>query len=216
MANDKKDLQGFSGNDPVSAVTGAVDPAALGKNAMSNFQGMLSTKPVAKYMSGARTIIKINGRIAAFAQSVSWNIKSESKELFGIDNYMPIELVPHKLTVSGSLSGLVIPGNGPVNQLIAPDILSFLFNKYITIEVRDSQTDSLLFYTGKAMIVDRQESIRSGQLANITLKFKAIAFRDEKLPEYPRGANDTRNALKAHSARSPIERLSNVIKKWKF
>jgi hypothetical protein len=210
MADDT--LKSFSGNNPIATVKGAIDPTALGKNALSNFQGMLSTKPVAKYMSGARTIIKINGRIAAFATGVSWKITTESKEIWGIDNYMPQEIVPNKIMVSGTINGLVIPGNGPTNQLITPDVLSFLFHKHIAIEVRDSQTDSLLFYTGRATIVDRQDNVKSGQLANITLRFKAIAYRDEKIPEYPRGAEGSDQRLKAN--RSPVERLTNVAKKW--
>lgn len=209
---DKKDLQGFNANNPVGAVKGAVNPLALGKNALSNFQGLLSTKPVAKYMSGARTIIKINGKIAAFAQNVSWKITTEGKELWTIDNYMPTEIIPNRLLVSGSIGGLVIPGNGPTNQLITSDVLSFLFHKYISIEVRDIQTDSLLFYTGKAMIVNRQEDVKSGQLATINLQFKSIAFRDEKHPEYPKGAQDELWRKKAN--RSPAERLVQRTKKW--
>ena len=205
-------LKGFSDNSVLGAAASAIDPSNIGKNLVSGFQGILSAKPAAKYMTGARTIIKINGRIAAFATGVSWRMQTDSKELWGIDNYMPIEIVPNKIMVSGTLNGLVIPGNGPTNQLISPDVLSFLFHKHISIEVRDAQTDSLLFYTGRAMIVDRQENIKAGQLANLTLRFKAIAYRDEKIPEYPRGATGDTNRLAA--VRSPIQRTVNRAKKW--
>lgn len=205
-------LEGFSANNVLNQAASAVDPDNVAKNVVSGFQGFLSAKPAAKYMSGARTIIRINGRIAAFATEVSWKINSDGKEIWGIDNYLPQEIIPNRLTVTGTISGLVVPGSGPANNLITPDTLSFLFHKYITIEVRDSQTDSLLFYTGKATIVNQQDSIKAGQLANISLSFKAIAYRDEKQPEYPEGSQGS--AANEPTSRSPGQRVVDKAKKW--
>jgi hypothetical protein len=104
-------------------------------------------------------------------------------EILTIDDYLPAELVPQRITVDGTISALHIPGQGIGVQLWQPDALNFLFQQYIAIEVRDSTTDQLLFYTGRAMITSRQEDIRVDQLANVQLSFKAIGFQDERTPQ---------------------------------
>jgi hypothetical protein len=77
---------------------------------------------------------------------------------------------------------LHIPGQGPSAKLYQADMLNFMFNKYITIEVRDSQTDTLLFQTQKAMITRRSETLNAENIATMTLQWKAIGFLDERVP----------------------------------
>jgi hypothetical protein len=62
-----------------------------------------------------------------------------------------------------------------------------MFQRYIDIEVRDSQTDNIIFATTKAMITSRTENIKIDQLADMTMSFKAIGFRDERDPSAPSG-----------------------------
>lgn len=164
-----------------------VDTGGLGDNLISGLGGrnLLTTRQSAKFMTGARIVLRINGRISAFAFGVSWNIEHDVKEINTIDDYFPYELVPTRLTVNGTLSGFRIPGQSPTQELIQADALSFLMHKYVTIEVRDSATDNLLFYTSKAMITSRSEEHRSENLSNITLKWKAIAYKDERPPSLP-------------------------------
>lgn len=149
-------------------------------NVLSNVNSIISIKPVAKYASGARTVLKINGNIAAFATSITWNIETSVSELRGIDDYLPIELAPRHVSVRGTIGGLMIPGNGVSKQLIQSDVINFLQQRYVTIEVKDSQTDNLLFYTSKALITSRVESLNVEQLGKITLSFQAIGWKDDR------------------------------------
>jgi len=155
----------------------------IANNINSNFGGILSAKPTAKYASGARTILKINGKVVGFAFSISWRIDTKVVEIPTIDDFFYAELVPQRITVDGSISALHIPGISAGTELWQSDAVNFLFQRYITIEVRDSATDQLLFYTNKAMITTRQEDIRVDQLANVQLSWKAIGFQDELKPE---------------------------------
>lgn len=150
-----------------------------------NFSGILSTKPTAKYASGARCILKINNKVVGFAFSVSWRINTINTEINTIDDYEPYELAPQRVSVEGTISALHIPGQGVTAELWQPDILSFLFHRYIRIEVRDSQNDALLFATDKAVIISRSEESRVDQLNSVTLNWKAIGFLDEKKAEAP-------------------------------
>jgi hypothetical protein len=154
---------------------------------ISNSGSIFSARPLAKYLTGARCIIKVNGRLAGFAFGVSLNINTEQDEIFGIDDYMPQELAPKRITVSGTLSMFHIPGQGASKMMFQSNVLSFLFHKYITIEIRDSQTDSLIFITKQAVITSRVEDIRAGELSTVQLSWKAIGWQDEEQPQYPGG-----------------------------
>ena len=155
------------------------------ENIASNLTGIFSTRPTAKYASGARCIIKINGKIVGFAFAASWRINTIYTEINCIDDPLTEELVPQRLSVEGSISALHIPGTSAGTELWQPDVLSFLFNRYIAIEIRDSQTDDILFFTARAMITSRQEEMRVDQLSSVSLSFKAIGWRDERPPAYP-------------------------------
>jgi len=162
----------------------------LGQNALSNVEGILSLKPMAKYLSGARCVLRVNGKIVGFAFGISWNITTDATEITTIDDYLPYELAPSRITVTGSISNFRIPGSGPGSQLMQADILSFMHQRYVEIEVKDSQTDELIFLTKRALITSRSENIRSNQLAEMTLNFKAIGFADERNPQTPSGVGD--------------------------
>lgn len=165
-------MAGFPDNNP-----------NLGANLNSNIGGVFSTKPTAKYASGARCKLSINGSLCAFAFGISWRINTTVTEINTIDDYTPYELAPQRVTVEGTISALHIPGQSAGTELWQPDVLSFLFQRYITIEVRDSVTDQLLFYTDKAMITSRQEDIKVDSLASVQLSWRAIGFQDERKPD---------------------------------
>lgn len=169
------------GAEPANVPTGA----SIADNVLSNFQGILSISPHGKYITGARTIIKINGKLAAFAFQVSWNIRTEQDEIWTIDDWTPYELAPKRVTVEGTIGGFYIPFKSPTKQAFMPNLLSFMFHKYITIEVKDRVTDALLFQTNKAVITSLDQNITAGELSNVKLTWKAIGWVDEKVPTYP-------------------------------
>jgi hypothetical protein len=152
----------------------------LVENALSNVNGILSTRPNAKYLSGARITLKVNGQLVGFAFGITWNITTDFIEINTVDNYMPYELAPRRITVDGTISCLHIPGTSAGTLGWQSDVLSFLFSPYISIEARDSATNQIVFSTDKAVIEQRSEEIRVDQLSNITLRWKAIGFIDEK------------------------------------
>ena len=180
----KKPKTGFdNGGD------GASFGARLGANVKKQFKPLASTKPTAKYASGPRCILKVNNEICGFAFGVSWRITTMSSEVNTIDDPFSYELAPQRVSVEGTISALHIPGEGVGVKMWQPDVLNMLFQQYITIEVRDSATDQLLFYTDKAMITSRQEDIRVDSLANVQLTWKAIGFKDERTPAPPADLN---------------------------
>jgi hypothetical protein len=182
----------------------------VGQNVASNFDGILSVKPMAKYFSGARCVLKMNGKIIGFAFAISWRINTSVTPIHTIDNYEDHELAPKRIEVSGVISGFRIPGSGPGVELLQADVLNFLHQRYIEIEVRDSQTDNLLFYTSKALVTNRSENVRTNSLSEMSLEFTAIGYRDERDPSLPK--NMTQNELDGKKA---TNRFDNLIDKAK-
>jgi hypothetical protein len=139
-------------------------------------------------MSGARTVLKINGRVVGFAFSVSWSIQTDAREIYTIDDVLPHEIAPTKILVEGTLGLLQIPGRSPQNERIQSDSLAFLSNKYITIEIRDSSSDQLIFKADKAIVTNQQSQINADDMATTTLNWKAVGWQAETPPQPPEPA----------------------------
>lgn len=191
-------------------------PNNIVDNVASNASGIFSTKASAKYASGARCILKINGKVSGFAFGVSWRINTTVTENNTIDDYFAHELIPQRVTVEGTLSALHIPGQSAGTELWQPDALNFLFQQYITIEVRDT-TDQLLFYTSKAMITSRAEDIKVDALASVQLSWRAIGFQDERKPELAQGAQDKQENNQPQSRlQQDANTVANKLRNFKF
>jgi len=188
----------------------------LASNIASNVAGIFSTKSSARYASGARCILKINGKVSGFAFGVSWRINTQVTEINTIDDYFPHELAPQRITVEGTLSALHIPGQSAGTEMWQPDSLNFLFQQYVTIEVRDT-TDQLLFYTSKAMITSRAEDIRVDALSNVQLSWRAIGFQDERKPELAQGVTDKVENKQPQSRLQEVTgNISNKLRNFGF
>ena len=148
---------------------------------------IFSLRPQGKYMTGARCIIKINNKIAGFAFAVSWNIRTDQDEVWGIDEYTPYEYAPKRVTVDGTLGMFHIPGKGPSAELIQSNILSFMAHRYVTLRVEDQRTGAVLFKSDKVVITNRSQTIQAEQMSQITLTWRAIGWRDEQKAEFADG-----------------------------
>lgn len=191
---------------------------SLGANLLDNVSSVISTKPTAKYSSGARCVLKVNNKICGFAFGVSWRINTIHSEINTIDEYTPYELAPQRVTVEGTISALHIPGQSATTELWQADVLSFLFNKYMSLEVRDSQTDQLLFAANKVMIVSKAEDIRVDALSQVTLSWKAIGWQDERKPEFPKGYNQESNtgAVGSSGIAGALQTAGDFVGKLRF
>jgi hypothetical protein len=185
----------------------------VGQNLNSSVSGIFSAKPTAKYASGARCVLKINGKISAFAFAVSWRINTTVTEILTIDDYFPAELAPQRISVEGTISALHIPGTNPGTELWQADALHFLFQQYIDIEVRDSATNELLFHTNRAIVTSRQEDMRVDALSNVQLTWKAIGFQDERKPELPdsKSPPDTATTKSPSVAQKAFDSVKNLF-----
>lgn len=150
--------------------------SALQNAATEAVGNVFTTRSGSKFMSGARAIIKVNGNLIGFAFDVSWSIKTDAVEVYTIDDPAPYEIAPRRISVSGTLALLQIPGRSPQDENMQSDMITFLYKKYITIEIRDSLTDELMFYTDKAMVVNQESKISADQLGSTTIQWIATGW----------------------------------------
>ena len=162
-----------------------------------------------KYLTGSRAIIKVNGKIFGFAFRIGINISTDQQELFTIDDWVPAEIVPVRISVNGTLGMFHVPGKGPSAELIQSNLLSFLHHRYITIEIQDQMTKNIIFKTNKAVITNRQQAIQAGEISKIELTWKAMGWIDEMIPEFPAG-HDTPDGDPALSG-NPFFNIGNQI-----
>jgi len=196
--------RGF-GREGVGAIAQGV-----AENVLSQAGTVFTTRPGAKFMSGSRTVLRVNGNLIGFAFQVSWNVQTEVTEIYTIDDPLPYEMAPKRISVSGTLGLFQIPGRSPQAELIQADMMSFLANKYITIEVRDSATDQLLFLTNKAMITGQSSDLSAEQLGRTQLNWKAIGWQTETTPQLPVGID--KNSSESVNSGSKLNQVVNKIK----
>lgn len=160
---------------------------SLGDSLSSDFNRLTNTiiqdpffgQPNNKYFTGSRAIIKVNDRLFGFAFNVVYNISTEANEINTIDDYTPYELAPSRISVNGAMNSFHIPGRSASAERMQADVLSFLFHRYITIEITDQATGTVIFKTNKAVITNRSQVITAGQISTVTLNWKAIGWMDD-------------------------------------
>lgn len=168
------------------SLSGALENVA--ENALDSALGSISPlNNFGRYLTGSRAIIKINNKLFGFAFGVTFNIRTMHEENNTVDDWTPYELMPTRIAVDGTLSMFHVPGKGPSRELVQPNALSFLFHRYITIEIEDQMTGQKIFETKKAVITSRSQSLVAGQLSSMTLQWKSIGWIDEITPFYPTG-----------------------------
>lgn len=164
---------------------------ALADIASSGLTSISPLNDVGRYMTGLRAIIKVNDKLFGFAFGVSINIKMDTEEIWTIDRVTPYELAPRKTIATGTIGLFHVPGRDPSRQNVHPSIFSFLFHRYISIEISDQTTGETIFKTDKAMVVNRSQNIDVENLSTIRLEWVAIEWENEATPKLENHDKDT-------------------------
>ena len=141
--------------------------------------------------TGARAILKIANNLIVFATNVQYSITTEYKEIQGVDNSLPEELAPTKISVTVRCTSLRVPQESASVLALQPTILNHLQQKYLSIELLDRGTNETILYVPKAMLVERSGIVATRQMANETWVLKGIGYWDERPPQ---GASNDRDS----------------------
>ncbi len=181
-------------DDTLNSAVGALSP-------LNNF---------GSYFTGSRAIIKVNSKLFGFAFGITFNIRTMNTEINTIDDWIPYELAPQRILINGTMSLFHIPGKSPTREMVQANTLSFLFHKYITIEVSDQMTGQKIFETKRAVITNRNQTIQAGEISTMTLEWKALGWIDDITPAWPTGADGAADLSKLDGVGSFTSELPDL------
>jgi hypothetical protein len=153
------------------------------QNVNASAAALISLKPQPRVMTGARAVVKINGKVAMLCNNLQYEISSNWSEVRGVDELIPNDLAPDSYSVKGSMSLYRVPNQSPVSNFIHQDMFRGIIWPYTTIEIRDKRTDELIMLVKRCAITSRGEAFSKGTLTTTNLTFVGIGFRDEEMPE---------------------------------
>ena len=113
---------------------------------------------------------------------LDYTIDTSEVTIQGLDNIVPSELAPDRITVTMNIRVYRTSDNDPVAALIAPlgdgpnQLDAFTKSPYITVEVRDKVTDKTIIFLPRAWLLRRSGSVDAENLLIETWSIKSIGF----------------------------------------
>lgn len=143
-----------------------------------------------KVLSGQRVQVSVNGQSYAFGTVIDYSIDTQVSEFSGIDSVMPTELSPDRLKVGMSLRIFRTIDNDPSAEGILfqkglsreDQQQNFALKGYITIEIRDRQTDQTIMFIPRALVSSRSASVDAEGLMTENWNIIGIGFRGTETP----------------------------------
>lgn len=133
-----------------------------------------------KVITGAEVKIYLGGKLFPEAQSVSYTIDYGETEIWGIDSQYPQEITPTRISVQGTISGIKVKMTGGLQGYNArPKITDILFGSYVSLELRDRQTNSKLLFIPQMKVTSETFSAQAKGTAKLSFKFKGIVPYNE-------------------------------------
>ena len=143
-----------------------------------------------KVLSGQRVQVSFNGQNYAFGSVIDYSIDTQVSDFSGIDSVMPTELSPDKLRVAMSLRIFRTIDNDPSAEGVLfqkglsreDQQQNFALKGYVTIEVRDRQTDQTIMFIPRALVSSRSASVDAEGLMTENWNIVGIGFRGTEAP----------------------------------
>lgn len=126
-------------------------------------------------LKGAEVKVYLSGKLYAEAQSVQYTIDYGEYEIFSIDSQFPQEIAPGRVSVQGTVTGVVIKNLGGLQAYdLRAKINEILHAPYTSLRLKDRFSDSDLLWLPEMKVVNEQVSIQAKGVVKITFTFKGI------------------------------------------
>lgn len=126
-------------------------------------------------LKGAECKLYIGGKLYPEAQSISYTIDYSEMEIYGIDSLFPQEIATTRISVQGSISGVRVKLSGGLQGKDAlTKINQKLFAPYVSIEIRDRQTDTKLIFIPQCKINSESLQVAAKGTVKLNFSFKGI------------------------------------------
>ena len=135
-----------------------------------------NTHQLPEFSTGARSKIRLNGKLIGAATDVSWSVDANFEPLQTIDNYMPVEIIPHQCVVKAELRSFIHPDYSPASQHMFTILQSYLHTPTVTIEIMDRLGNMIFAARGSFNAV--RGSVSTKQVSTMSASFVGYYFRD--------------------------------------
>jgi hypothetical protein len=126
-------------------------------------------------LTGAQVKVYVGGKLYAEVQSIQYTIDYAEQEIYGIDSSFPQEIAPGRVSVQGSVSGLMIKMVGGLQAYdLRSKINEILHAPYVSLRIKDRHSDSDIFWLPQMKVVNEQVSIQAKGTVKISFQFKGI------------------------------------------
>jgi len=123
-------------------------------------------------VSGALIKLYVNETEYHEVDQISWNISYSEDPIYGIDSVFPQEIMPNRVSVSGTITGMRVKYTGGLQGKGAlPLITDIQKSPYISIRVADKTTGEDLFYIQEGKVNSQSTSIAAKGIAKTSFNF---------------------------------------------
>ena len=126
-------------------------------------------------LHGSAVKVKVNGQDLGIAQSISWSQSYGINTIMGIDSPFPQEIAPGHCSISGTISGIRIIGDGGLEgQGLLAYAENMLQKRYSLLQVVDRTNGDNILRVNQAMFSDQNWNISARGLVTFSVKFDGI------------------------------------------
>lgn len=126
-------------------------------------------------LTGANCKFFIGGKLFPEVQQISYTIDYGEVEIYGIDSIFAQEIGTTRVSVQGTVTGIRLKLSGGLQGKDAvTKINQRIFAPYVSIEVRDRQSDTKLFFCPQCKIVTENSQIGAKGVVKVSFTFKGI------------------------------------------
>jgi len=126
-------------------------------------------------LKGAEVKCYISNKLYAEIQSIQYTIDYAETEIYAIDSPFPQEIAPGRVSVQGSVQGLVIKDLGGLQAYdIRSKINEILHAPYISLRLKDRHSDRDFFWLPQMKVTSETISIQAKGVVKVSFTFKGI------------------------------------------
>ncbi len=138
----------------------------------------MAGKPIT--IRGLDCILYINGRISSYVTGISWAASTGAKEVYGIDQMTPFEILMTQASIGGTLECLRTHDSAGAEGLgIVPVEAELSLARYFFLQLVDRQTDTVILQIPKAACASQQWAGKARGVLQGTIAFKGLAWENE-------------------------------------
>lgn len=126
-------------------------------------------------LKGAECKLIIGGKLYPEVQQISYTIDYGETEIYGIDSIFPQEIATTRISVQGNVSGVRVKLSGGLQgKDITTKINQRLIAPYVSLEIRERQSDTKLIFVPQIKVISESVQIISKGVVKLNFSFKGI------------------------------------------